>query len=141
MSVRSILILVLVVPVAAGLAFWGYLSFGAPESQTELSVPSGQEIHLQEVITNQRGPSGLTARFRFVAPEVEALDLQVLSDDMEHICNNYAVQHVALMSPPPRQVIISISQVPTEFGASTPQIVKFFEAYSIVDNTCIWEGF
>lgn len=128
----------------AALAWWLWPSPETPETGA-LSVPSGQQITLQEVITNQRGPAGLTARFRFVAPGISEasghVSFETASQDMEAICNLFVVPRLDAMSPQPNQVIISLSEEETEFGVSQPEITQFFEAYSIRDGACHWEGF
>lgn len=110
-----------------------------------ISVPSGQAVTLQEVINNEPGAAGLTARFRFVAPEIAqvggSISFEAASRDMEMLCNSYALPRVAEIAPPPAQIVISLSEAPTEHGVTNQNITQFFEAYRVEDERCIWEGF
>lgn len=111
-----------------------------------IAVPSGQPVSLQDVILNQPGPEGLTARFRFLAPEIArqggSIDFDTASLDMDHLCNSYALPRVLTgTGPRPGQIIVSLSDVPVIFGEITPQATQFFEAYTVENDTCVWEQF
>ena len=88
-------------------------------------------------------PSGLAARFRFVAPQIKggAVEFEVASADMAHLCQNFALQRVAKFGPVPSQIIISLSDSAVPFGEAAPDVTQFFEAYRIEDERCIWEAF
>lgn len=114
--------------------------------QEMIEVPSGQPVTLQDVIWNEPGPAGLTARFRFIAPEIArdggTIDFDTAAGDMDHLCNSYALPRVTTTTGPlPAQIIISLSDVPVEFGVITPEATQFFEAYSIDGDACVWEAF
>ncbi len=108
-------------------------------------VPSGQPVRFFEVIRDATGPGGLTYRFRFVAPEIArnggSVDFQTAAADMDHLCNAYALARISNLGPQPSQVIVSLAERETEFGAATPGVTQFFEAYRIADGACVWEGF
>jgi hypothetical protein len=111
-----------------------------------IEVPSGQPVTLQDVIWNQPGPAGLTARFRFIAPEIARdgglIDFDTAAADMDHLCETYALPRVTTITGPrPAQVVISLSDIPVEFGVVTPEATQFFEAYSITEGVCEWEPF
>ena len=109
-----------------------------------IPVPSGQEVRLLDVIHNQAGPQGLTVRYRFVAPAIApggGVDFEVAAADMLHLCQTYALPRVTSGGPQPVQIVISLSDVPVDFGAAAPEITQFFEAYSLDGDTCIWEAF
>lgn len=111
-----------------------------------IEVPSGQPVTLQDVIWNQPGPAGLTARFRFIAPEIARdgglIDFDTAAADMDHLCETYALPRVTTITGPrPAQVVISLSDIPVEFGVVTPEATQFFEAYSITEGVCEWEAF
>ncbi len=115
-----------------------------PEAAEVITVPSGQIITLQDVILNEQGAYGLTARFRFTAPGITpdggvAFDAAVA--DMQHLCDTYALPRITNTGPVPQQIIISLSAAPLPFGDTAPEITQFFEAYSVQDNACIWEVF
>lgn len=123
------------------------LLIAAPAFGQELvAVPSGQPVTLQDVIWNEPGPAGLTARFRFVAPQIArpggTIDFDTAAADMDHLCATYALPRIETATGPrPAQVVISLSDRPVDFGVITPDATQFFEAYSIVDGTCVWEAF
>ena len=114
-----------------------------PQDQL-IAVPSGQNVTLLYVIHDEAGPEGLTIRYRFVAPAIApggAVDFDLAAADMAHLCQTYALPRVLSGGPRPAQIVISLSDVPVEFGASAPEITQFFEAYSLDGDTCIWEPF
>lgn len=115
-----------------------------PGTAEEIAVPSGQVITLQEVILNEIGPDGLTARFRFIAPGIAAdsgVPFETAVGDMQHLCDTFALSRIANTGPMPQQIIISLSAEPVPFGEAAPDITQFFEAYSVQDGACIWEVF
>lgn len=115
-------------------------------AQDSVPVPSGQPVTLQDVIWNEPGPAGLTARFRFIAPEIAqdggSIDFDTAAADMDHLCDTYALPRLnTITGPRPAQVVISLSDIPVRFGEITPEATQFFEAYAIVDGACVWEAF
>lgn len=106
-------------------------------------VPSGLAVTFLDVVLNAPGPEGLAARFRFVAPQIKggAVEFEVASADMAHLCQNFALQRVAKFGPVPSQIIISLSDSAVPFGEAAPDVTQFFEAYRIEDERCIWEAF
>ncbi len=110
-----------------------------------VAVPSGQPVSFVDVIQNAVGPQGLTYRFRFVAPQIARdggmIDNETAAADMDFLCAEFAVTKLPETGPVPNQIIISMADRRVAFGVPTPEATQFFEAYSIVDNSCIWEGF
>jgi len=107
-------------------------------------VPSGQQVTLQDVIWNEPGPSGLTFRFRFIAPQIAqggTIDPETASADMAALCQNFALPRIDPNGPQPAQIIISLSDQPVPFGEVLPDVTQFFEAYRVENGTCIWEMF
>jgi len=122
------------------------LGAGPAFGQDALEVPSGQPVTLQDVIWNEPGPEGLTARFRFVAPEIArdtgSIDFDTAIEDMDFLCDTFALPRIqTITGPKPLQIIVSMSDVPVEFGMITPEATQFFEAYSIAEGACQWESF
>lgn len=125
---------------------------GAPEggpipvkAGETIVVPSGQPITLQDVIWNEPGPSGLTFRFRFVAPQIArgggSIDPETASADMAALCQTFALPRIDPNGPQPAQIIISLSDRPVPFGEAQPDVTQFFEAYRVENGACIWEMF
>lgn len=118
---------------------------GAESIDAPIPVPSGHTVTFLESIIGEPGPAGLTARFRFVAPQI-ARDLGLMTFqqaevDMHFLCETYALPRLAYPAPQPSQVVISLSDSPVPFGEPSPDVTQFFEAYLPEGDRCIWEGY
>ena len=117
----------------------------AQAAEPLIAVPSGQPVSLIETIIGAPGPGGLTARFRFLAPEIghEAggISFAEAEPDMLYLCESYALPRLADPGPKVAQVIISLSDRALPFGQAAPEATQFFEAYRPEGGRCIWEGF
>ena len=124
-------------------AIGGGRAIAQDQTGEAVPVPSGQVVTLQDVISDVAGPEGLTLRFRFIAPAIGAGDVaaDAASADMQHLCDSYALPRVSDFGPVPSQIVISLSAAPVAFGASAPDVVQFFESYSIDGGKCRWEMF
>lgn len=115
-----------------------------PGDGIAVEVPSGQSVTLQEVVWNAPGTDGLAMRFLFVAPAIGPggdIDFDTASGDMQHLCDAFALPRVKDNTPPPEQIVISLSDRPVPFGQSAPEATQFFESFSITDGVCTWEMF
>ncbi|HQY43470.1 MAG TPA: DUF6497 family protein [Paracoccaceae bacterium] len=114
-------------------------------AEEKIEVPSGQDITFVDMVHDAPGPDGLTYRFRFLAPDIARADgtvtVDMAFDDMQALCEDYALPRVAGTGPAPGQIIISLSDRPVDFGIPNPEATQFFEAFSPEGTTCIWEGF
>lgn len=129
---------------------WRYLTAGACAlcgtaafaSGDLLAVPSSQPVTFLEMLSDTTA-NGLMYRFRFVAPEIgqEGREYQDVEVDMQFLCESFAIPRVADIGPLPNQIVISFSQQETEFGVANEDVIQFFEAYRIEDETCILEFF
>ncbi|SDJ16168.1 DUF6497 family protein [Salipiger marinus] len=130
---------------AAILALAGSAASGqttAPE-ESAVAVPSGMEVRLYETLTDDFG-GGPILRFRFLAPMIGstmAHDPDALVTDMQFLCQDYAMSHLGSDAAPPAQIVISLMEAPVEFGQPRPDVRQIFEAFSLRDDTCIWEAF
>jgi hypothetical protein len=106
-----------------------------------IDVPSGREVTLIDVVTNAPGPEGATARFRFLVPDLAPEDVETTADDMQALCDSYALPRVDAMVPEPQQIIISLASEAVPFGEPAPDVVQFFEAYRIDTGRCEWAAF
>ncbi|MGC9368276.1 MAG: DUF6497 family protein [Paracoccaceae bacterium] len=117
----------------------------AEAAEDLIAVPSGQPVSLIESLIGQPGPVGLTARFRFLAPQIArgtgTVTFAEAEPDMLHLCENYALPRLAVPGPEVSQVIISLSDRVVPFGQAAPEATQFFEAYRPEGDRCIWEGF
>jgi hypothetical protein len=106
-----------------------------------VSVPSGRELSLIDIVTNAPGPAGATARFRFLAPGLTPDDLESAADDMQALCDSFAIGRIDGMVPAPQQIVISFSSAVVPFGEAAPDVVQFFESYRPEAGACVWEVF
>jgi hypothetical protein len=121
---------------AAGLLALAGCQEEAP-AEGGVTVPSGRAVSFLDVITNAPGADGATARFRFVAPDLQAGE--DASADMQALCDSYALPRIEGMVPAPQQIIIVLSDRAVPFGEAAPEAVQFFEAYRPENGACIWE--
>jgi len=125
------------------LTLFGWASPVFAQSDVLLPVPSGQPVHLSDVLLDNN-PGELWVRFRFIAPKIGStvgrIGYDVASADMEHLCQTLAVAYVEKYELEPARVVISLSDRPIEFGRSSPDATQFFEAYRLEQSQCIWEG-
>ncbi|GAA6182341.1 MULTISPECIES: DUF6497 family protein [unclassified Shimia] len=106
------------------------------------AVPSGNDIHLQEILIQTRADNSRVARFRYVMPLIrQGVSFMDIEEDFFHLCIGVAVPYLAISDEKVDQVIISMADRETEFGVTTHLAQQFFEAFSVQDGTCIWEGF
>jgi Family of unknown function (DUF6497) len=106
-----------------------------------VEVPSGREVRLIDVITHAPGPEGATARFRFLVPGLSPDDVEAAAADMQVVCDSFALARIDGMVPEPQQIVISFASEVVPFGEAAPDVVQFFEAYTVQEATCIWEVF
>ncbi|MFI0395139.1 DUF6497 family protein [Paracoccus sp. p1-h21] len=68
--------------------------------------------------------------------------LMALQDDMIWLCRHYALPRIAAPAPRPVEIVISIADRPTLFGAVNPEMVQVFEAYDLPagQDACLWEA-
>lgn len=112
----------------------------APSGET-VSVPSGRTLSLIDVITDVRGPAGATARFRFLAPGLRPDDAEAAAEDMQALCDGFAIKRIDGMVPAPQQIVISFASEAVPFGQAAPDVVQFFESYRPQGGACVWEVF
>jgi hypothetical protein len=74
-------------------------------------------------------------------PDLSTNDVETTADDMQALCDGYALPRVEGMVPKPQQVIISLASEAVPFGQPAPEVVQFFEAYRIADGACVWAAF
>ena len=104
-----------------------------------VAVPSGRDLRLIDIITNAPGPKGATARFRFLAPGLGVDESETSAEDMQAVCDSFAVGRIDGMVPAPQQIIISFASAAVPFGEAAPDVVQFFESYRVESGVCVWE--
>lgn len=118
-----------------------FLAPGGLAAQALLPVPSGQAVWLQEV--RDEAEAGIL-RFRFVAPDIARdagkVTFAEIEADLEALCREVALPAITGKQAP-AQIVISLADREVEFGQADPEATQFFEAFTVQDNACIWEGF
>ena len=115
----------------------------AGDTEEYMAVPSGYEYYLHEAIFETRQDNSLVARFRYVMPIIgqEAVTFDDVEFDFLFLCETQALRGLEKEQKEVDQVIVSLSDRETDFGSTTSVATQFFEAYSIENGSCIWEGF
>jgi hypothetical protein len=123
-------------------AFLALLALPAA-AQDFIPVPSGMAVTWVDTVNDAQGPMGLTARFRFLAPQIGqgAVDFETAAADMQALCDSWALPRISVTGPQPSQIIIVLMDRVVEFGTADDSATQFFEAYTPQDGTCIWEVF
>jgi hypothetical protein len=108
-------------------------------------VPSGQTVTFVEIIRDAPGVSGLTYRFRFLAPAIGrnsgTISSEVALEDMKALCETYALPKLANLGPQVEQIVVSLADRPVAFGDPDPEATQYFEAFHPEGGACIWDGF
>lgn len=77
----------------------------------------------------------------FMVPaEPDILLQDPMHADIVWLCENWVLPRLVEPSPLPGQIVISLADRPTEFGAFDPEAVQLFEAFtpSADRKTCVW---
>lgn len=101
-------------------------------------VPSGLAVELYDVVVE---PEAGLARFRFVAPELRALEFEAVEGDLPWLCDHVALPEIVDAGWNVAEVIISVGDREVPFGESHPEAVQYFGAFSFADGTCVEEYF
>lgn len=107
----------------------------------QVSVPSGLDVALYDVILE---PTKQIARFRFLAPQIGIEDGASFTDvvpDLQYLCDEVVVPGLAENGWTGGDVVISLSEQEVEFGVASPQVVQYFQPFSIQAGACMWEDF
>lgn len=123
------------------LAAFGMEAAAAQDSMAEIKVPSGHVAYLQEILTPNT--AGAPYRLRMVVPELRVIlaDPAITVADMEHICAPWGLAQIKAIGGVAEQIVISLAERPSEFGVLDPDLAQTFEAFSVINDTCIWEAF
>lgn len=112
---------------------------GGAGDEAMIPLPSGLQAQLQEMLWDRPG-GGLVYRFRFVAPDFTGEEsFEAQAADLEHLCNDYAIERLAEIGPVPSRIVISLADRPSDFGQFDPDVAQVFESFSLEEERCIWE--
>lgn len=107
----------------------------------QVTVPSGAPMTLYDVILE---PDAQIARFRFLAPSIGGEDGTPFADilpDIQFLCDDIVVPGLAENGWTDGEVVISLSAAKVAFGVASPDVVQYFQPFSIQAGACIWEDF
>lgn len=118
------------------------LALSAPNvAAQQVAVPSGLDIALYDVILE---PAKQIARFRFLAPQISNEGGVTFTDvvpDLQYLCDEIVVPGLAENGWTKGDVVISLSASEVEFGVASPEVVQYFQPFSIQAGACMWEDF
>lgn len=110
-------------------------------SGERIPLPSGLEVTFIELVADDPG-LGFAYRFRFVSADLDpAQDYDTTEADMAHLCRSYALPRIADAEPPAASIVISLADREIPFGATAPEAVQFFGAYTPMGTECVWQAF
>lgn len=105
-------------------------------------VPSGNELYLQEVIFEDRQDGSRVARYRYVMPILrQGVEFYEVEADFQYLCETRALRELQQSGEKVDQIIVSLADRETEFGEISAVATQYFEAYTIENGSCIWEGY
>lgn len=118
------------------------LSGSVPEGAVVVDVPSQEEVWLQEVLADDTS-GAMVYRYRFVMPNLRAaqLDFDGLGADLQSLCDTVALPAMRAQAAEVEQIVISVSEVESEFGVMDPDVAQVFELFVPGEDACIWEMF
>lgn len=102
-------------------------------------VPSGQPVSFIEFISEEEAD---IVRFRFLTPEIgKTYQYADVADDFQVVCDELVTPALMENAIEPAQIVLSMSAVDIPFGEDDPDVLQFFEIFSLENGTCIWEEF
>lgn len=109
----------------------------------QVVVPSGQKVDLFEVLIDEVGAE-TWLRFRFLTPEISPKNGRIsfaqAEDDFEHLCTHVALPYLDSYALSGDVVVVTLLDVPVEFGASDPDVTQYIDVFRISSGRCVWEG-
>lgn len=107
-------------------------------AQEIIQLPSGANAQLHEVIETD----AQEIRLRYVSQEFDSqgADPDALLEDMTFLCETSSlVQRNAAGTP--QYVVVSLANRAAPFGVLDEEVRQVFEAFTVLDDSCIWEAF
>ena len=118
----------------------GACLLAGPVLAQDVAVPSGITVGLFDVILEQSTP---TARFRFLAPEIQkdTVDFATVADDFQYLCDNVVRPALAQNDWTEGDIVISYSAAELPFGEIAPDVTQFFQPFRLTEDGCQWEDY
>ncbi|EPX79848.1 DUF6497 family protein [Litoreibacter arenae] len=88
-------------------------------------------------------PERRIVRIRLVAPGIadkEKFGFEVIEADFQSLCDSEGLRIVAESAPNAREIIVSVASGRVPFGETVPNVVQYFDAFSVDGDTCVWVG-
>ena len=107
----------------------------------QVAVPSGLEIELYDVILE---PDTNIARFRFRVPAIggdSGVTFAEALPDIQYLCDDVVIPGLAQNGWTDGEIVISLSDKEVAFGVASPDVVQYFQPFSIQAGACMWEDF
>lgn len=107
------------------------------------AVPSGFTYVLQEALSDQTPDGKHVLRLRYVSDQIGQSEdsAQLVVEDFAALCLRDALPKNAQATPKYDQAVISLANKKSEFGVFNPDVIQYFEAFTLQNDTCIWEAF
>ncbi|SMY08532.1 DUF6497 family protein [Flavimaricola marinus] len=111
-----------------------------PAMAQDMPVPSGMQTRFVEVVLE---PDAAIARFRFLAPDLgtPGHELVDVAGDFVWLCERMAIPALDSAGWEAEQIVISISDQAVGFGETNPDVLQYFDGFSIAGDSCLWEPF
>ncbi|SFR55437.1 DUF6497 family protein [Litoreibacter janthinus] len=82
-------------------------------------------------------------RMRLVAPQIAnraQFGFEVIEPDFQALCESEGLRIVAEFAPNAREIVVSVASEEVPFGESAPNVVQYFDLFTVEDGTCVWGG-
>ena len=120
----------------------GGLLAGCLAAQPAITLPSGQAVTFLE--QREEADAGIL-RLRFIAPDLASPlrrpSFEDLTLDLEVLCVDFGLKKAANVDDLPKQIVVSLSAEPVEFGVANTEVEQVFEAFTAQNETCMLEMF
>ena len=111
-------------------------------AQPAITLPSGQAVTFLE--QREEADVGIL-RLRFIAPDLASPlkrpSFEDLTLDLEVLCVEFGLKKAANADDLPKQIVVSLSAEPVEFGVANTEVEQVFEAFTAQNETCMLEMF
>ena len=111
------------------------------EPETTSEFVSGFDHTLFETLDSTSPDGTRVLRLRYVDESLTSEDHQKVADDFAALCERDALPHNAQAAEKFDQVVISLANKKSEFGVFNPEVTQYFEAFTLENDSCIWEAF
>ncbi|WP_281858008.1 DUF6497 family protein [Litoreibacter halocynthiae] len=118
----------------------------ASADQAPLQAVSVVEYLPHEVLFEPHGTDDAArriVRMRLLAPQIvdqKQFGFDVIESDFQALCESEGLRIVAESAPNAQEIVVSVASEAMPFGESAPNVVQYFDLFTVVDGTCVWGG-